>query len=41
MEETEERVNNEFPPILVLMNINGCLVYRNKNKVSSEGYDYG
>ena len=29
----EKEINLKFPPILVLMNINGCLVHRTEEKI--------
>ena len=30
----EKEINVKFPPILVLMNINGCLVHRTQEKIN-------
>ena len=30
----EKEINLKFPPILVLMNINGCLVHRTQEKIN-------
>lgn len=29
----QEIVDNEYPPILLLMNINGCLIHRTKDRI--------
>ena len=30
----EKEINMKFPPILILMNINGCLVHRTQQKIN-------